>query len=381
MTIILSLTLALAPLAASQKAPEAAKVDRVTLRAGAPIEGEVQKETYKDVTIKAGASVQTLPSPNVLKVEYWDAPPAFKGAMAAIEADKWSEALPALASAEDYANSKEKGVVKPRAWFPVHLAFYRGQCQLQLGQTDKAIQNFEKLRKDPAFKDNRFLAQAYELTLEAFREKGDTAKMEETEKEIDQAPGELKLTLQTLAKRQRAELLYDKNKYEESRRLFETITTSPDPAVAAAGTSGVIRSLSGMKDAAGLDAYCKKVLSTATQPSLLLIAANAQADAAFEKKDFPAARDFYIQSVVRYNPGRGAGVERDHERALYRLGQCYEALLEAAKDAKVKDAISAMASSTFRELSIEYPSGRFREEAAAKAVKYEPKEEKKEDKK
>jgi hypothetical protein len=35
-----------------------------------------------------------------------------------------------------------------------------------------------------------------------------------------------------------------------------------------------------------------------------------------------------------------------------------------------------MASSTFRELSIEYPSGRFREEAAAKAVKYEPKEEK-----
>lgn len=365
--------LLLLSLAAPQRAPEAAKVDRVTLRSGAPVEGEVQKETYKDVVIKAGASVQNLPAANVLKVEYWDAPPAFKGAMAAIEGDKWSEALPALASAEEHANSKEKGVVKPRAWFAVHLAFYRGQCQLQMGQTDKAIQNFEKLRKDPAFKDNRFLAQAYELTLEAYREKGDTAKMEETEKEIDQAPGELRATLQVVARRQRAELLYDKNKYDEARKLFETITTAADPAIAAAGTAGVIRSLSGMKDAGGLDAYCKKVLSTSTQSSLLLIASNALGDAAFEKKDFTAARDLYIQSVVRHNPGRGAGVEREHERALYRLGQCYEALVEAAKDAKVKEAISAMASSAFRELSIEYPSGRYREEAAAKAVKYENK--------
>lgn len=363
--------------AAPQRAPEAAKVDRVILRAGAPLEGEIQKETYKEVVIKTGPSVQNVPAANVAKVEYWDAPPAFKGAMAAIDADKWSEALPALASAEEHANSKEKGVVKPRPWFAVHLTFYRGQCQLQMGQTDKAIQNFEKLRKDAAFKDNRFLAQAYEMTLEAYREKGDSAKMEETEKEIDQAPGELKTTLQVLARRQRAELLYDKNKYQESRQLFETITTAADPAVAAAGTAGVIRSLSGLKDASGLEAYCKKVLSTATQPSLLLIACNALADAAFEKKDFAGARDLYIQSVVRHNPGRGAGVEREHERALYRLGQCYEQLMEAAKDAKVKDSISAMASSTYRELSIEYPSGRFREEAASKAVKFEPKGEKK----
>lgn len=376
-----AIVLSLALLAAPQKAPEAPKVDRVTLRTGPPVEGEVQKETYKEVVIKAGASVQNLPAVNVLKVEYWDAPPAFKGAMAAIEVEKWSEALPALASAEDYVNSKEKGVVKPRAWFPVHLAFYRGQCQLQLGQTDKAIQNFEKLRKEPAFKDNRFLAQAYEMTLEAFREKGDTARMEETEKEIDGTPGELKLTLQTLARRQRAELLYDKNKYEEARKLFETITTAPDPSVAAAGTSGVIRCLSGLKDASGLDAYCKKVIATATQPSLLLIASNAQGEAAFEKKNYTAARDFFIQSVVRYNPGRGGGVEREHEKALYRLGQCYEALLEAAKDPKLKESVSAMASSTFRELSIEYPSGRFREEAAKKAVQYEPKEEKKDEKK
>lgn len=374
--------LTLALLAAPQAAGQPAKVDRVTPLAGPVVEGEIQKETYKEVVIKTGASSQTIPAANVMKVDYWDAPPAFRGAMAAIEQEKWSEALPALASAEDYANSKEKGVVKPRPWFPVHLAFYRGKCQMQLGQTDKAILNFEKLRKDPAFKDNRFLAQAYELTLEAFREKGDAARMAEAEKEIDQAPGELKQTLQILARRQNAELNYEKNKYEEARKLFESITTAADPAVAAAGTAGVIRCLQGLKDGAGLDSYCKKVLSTSTQPSLMLIATNALADVAFEKKDFAAARDLFVKSVVQYNPGRGTGVERDHERALYKLGQCYEALVEAAKDPKAKEAIAAMASSTFRELSIEYPSGRFRDEAAAKAVKYEPKDtEKKEDKK
>ena len=365
-----SLTIALFAAAALQ-AP--AKVDRVTPKTGAALEGEIQKETYKEIVLKVGASTQTVPAANVQKVEYWDAPPAFRGAMASIEAEKWTEALSALASAEEYANSKEKGVVKPRPWFPVHLTYYRGLCQLQVGQSDKALQAFEKLRSDPAYKENRFLAEAYEMTLEAYREKNDTAKMEETEKEIDKAPAELRQTLQIKARRQRAEALYDKNKYDEAKRLFESLATSGDAEMAAAGTTGVLRCLAGLKDASGLEAFAKKVVATASQPALLLIANNQLADLAYDKKQWDAARDLYVLSVVRYNPGRGAGVEREHERALYRLGACYEALHEAAKDAKLKEAVAAMASSTFRELTIEYPSGRFREEAAAKAVKYEAK--------
>ena len=367
-----NLTIALVAAAALQ-AP--AKVDRVTPKTGSAVEGEIQKETYKDVVIKVGASTQTIPAANVQKIEYWDAPPAFRGAMASIEAEKWAEALSALASAEEYANSKEKGVIKPRPWFPVHLTYYRGLCQLQVGQSDKAIQAFEKLRKDAAFKDNRFLAEAYELTLEAYREKNDTAKMEETEKEIGQAPVELRQTLQIKARRQRAEALYDKNKYDEAKRLFEALATSGDAEMATAGTTGVLRCLAGLKDSAGLEAYAKKVVATAVQPALLLIANNALADLAYEKKQWEAARDLYVLSVVRYNPGRGGGVEREHERALYRLGACYEALHEAAKDAALKAAIAGMASSTYRELSIEYPSGRFREEAATKAVQFEAKAE------
>jgi hypothetical protein len=181
-----------------------------------------------------------------------------------------------------------------------------------------------------------------------------------------------------LARLQRAESLYDKNKYDEAKKLYETLATAPDADLQAQGTAGVIRSLSGLKDQQGLESYAKKVLATASQNSLLLIANNALADQAFEKKAWPAARDLYIQSVVRYNPGRTAGgAEREHERALWRLGLCYEGLLEGIKDAAHKNAVSAMASSTYRELSTEYPSGKYREEAAAKAVKFEPKKEEK----
>jgi tetratricopeptide (TPR) repeat protein len=357
---------------------QAAKVDRVVTSKGAPVEGEVQKESYKEVVVKVGSSTQTVPAADVVRVEYWDAPGAFRGAVASAEAEKWSEAISALASAEDSANSKEKGAVKPRPWFPVHLAYYRALCLANVGQSDKALGNLEKLRKDPAFKENRFLAEAFRLTLEIYREKNDTAKMEETEKEIDAAPGEIRAKLQMLARLQRAESLYDKNNYAEAKKLYETLATAPDADLQAQGTAGVIRSLSGLKDAQGLESYAKKVLATSTQNSMLLIANNALADQAFEKKDWKAARDLYIQSVVRYNPGRTTGgAEREHEKALWRLGACYEALLEGAKDAALKNAISGMASSTFRELSTEYPSGKYREEAAAKAVKYEPKKEEK----
>jgi hypothetical protein len=374
-TILATLLLLAAPQAGKEE-----KKDRVVLKAGAPVEGEVQKDTWKDVSVKVGATAQTLSARDVQKVEYWDAPPAFKGAMGAFEQEKWAEVLSALSSAEEYANSKEKNVVKPRPWFGAYLAWYRGFCMMQVGRTDDAIRQFEKIRKD--FKDSRFLPQAYEATLEAYREKGDVAKMDEFEKEIDQAPGELKLDLQVRSRRQRAELLYDKAKYDDARKLFETITTAADPEVAAAGTSGVIRCLTGLKDAQGLEQYAGKVLATATLPTLQLLASNALGDAAFEKKNFALARDRYIASVVRYNPGRsGAGVEREHEKAIYRLAQCYEQMIASAADAKAKELYTGMAASAYRELSVEYPSGKYRDEAAAKALKLENPGEKKDEKK
>ncbi len=367
--------LVLAALAPAGQAQPAAPKDRVILKQSAAVEGTVQKDTNKEVVVTTGSGAQTLRSEDVLKIEYGDAPPAFRGAMVALDQEKWSDALNSLRSAEELFNSKEK-IAKPRAfWFLPTLTFYRGVCLLQLGRSADAIGQFDKIRKD--YKDSRFLAEAYELTLQAFRERADVAAMDAFEKEIDAAPPEIRQGLKARAKKQRAEFLFDKNKYAEARKIFEEIALNPDPEIAADGTTGVIRCLGAMKDAAALEAYCKKVLSTASQPALLLMASNAIGDDFFEKKLYPQARDAYVQSVVKFNPGRtGSGAEREHERALFQLARCYEELTKAAKDAS-RDDVSRMCSSAYRELSIEYPSGRYREEAERKARQYEPKAEKK----
>lgn len=366
--------------AAPQQKPPAAPPpkDRVILKKGPAVEGIVKTDTWKEVSITSGAAVQSFKPDDVLRVEYFDAPPTFRAAIAAIEAEKWPDAISALSSAEDYANAaaKEKGLVKPRAWFPSYLAFHRGLSLLNSGgRGNDAVLQFDKIRKD--FKESRFLPQAYEFTLQAHREKGDVAAMDAFEKEIDAAPPEIKGEIKARATRQRAELLAVNGKFADAKKLFDQIALASDPAIAAEGTAGVIRCLSGLKDATGVETYCKKVLSTTAQPSLQLVASNALGDAALEKKQYGAARDYYVQSVVRFNPGRGSGSEREHERGLYQLARVYEALMNETKEPKVKEFNQMSASSAFRELSIEYPSGKYREEAVAKAAKYEPKDEKK----
>ncbi len=365
-------------LAAQAGAAVAPQKDRVTTNRGALVEGTIQKDTWKDVVVQVGAASQTVPAADVVKVEYFDAPPAFKGAMAAIDSEKWSEANSALTSAEEYANSKEKGIVKPRAWFPSYLAYYRGYCQMQLGQYDNAIKQFERIRKD--FKESRFLPESYDRALQCFRERQDEKGMLAVETEIGQAPAEIKTQLQVRAKKQRAELLYDKNNYGEARAIFDQIKGSADPDVARDATAGVLRCLKGLKDTAGLMTFCDGVLKSAQDPGLLLIASNALGDIHFEKKEWVKAREFYVQSVVRYNPGRtGTGIERDHEQAIFRLARCYQEQMDAAKEPKAKEFFQTAASSAYREVAIEYPAGRYREEAETLARKLEPKEEKKDE--
>lgn len=350
------------------------RVDRVTNVRGTVVEGKIQKETWQEVVIQVGSSRTTLRAEDVDKVEYWDAPPAFRGAVASIEQEKWSEANSALTSAEEYANSKERGIIKPRDWFPPYVSYYRGLCQMHLGQANSALKHFEKVRTQ--HKDFRLIKMVYERTLQVYREKKDVKAMTAFEEKIKDAPRRLQKQLRDRATGQRAELLYDQNKYAEAKRLFESIANNTDREVAILGTSGVIRCLTGLKDSNGINAYCEKVRRIAREPALLLIATNAMANVRFKAKKFVEARDLYIESVVLHNPGRrtGTGAERDHERAIWRLGECYEGLIKTARNDTLKKAYMRMASSTFRELAQEYPSSRRREDALAKAVKYEVKE-------
>ncbi len=370
-TLSAALLAALALAAAAQD-----KKDRVYLRSGKVAEGTVTKDSWREVTLSTGgAAVQAFRGEDVLRIDYYDSPAAFRGAVASVEQEKWADALTSLSSADDYVRSasRDKNVVKPRPWFEPALAYYRGLCLIQLGRSADAIRQFDRIRKD--FKESRFLADAFDLTLQAHREKGDVEAMDAFEKEIDAAPAEIKGGLKSRAERQRAQLLLGKGLFAEAKKLFEKTEMASDPDVAADSVTGIIKCLEGLKDARALEDYCRKVLTTAGQPVLLLIASNAMGDAFYEKKQFPAARDCYIASVVKYAPVLGIGAN-EHERALYRLACCYEDMMTAAQEKNLKEGLQLMTCSAFRQLSVEYPGGRHSQEAAAKAQRYEFKEEK-----
>ena len=347
--------------------------DKVTVASGEVLEGTISKDTWKEVVISIGSVRKTIPAAEVVGVEYGNAPPAFRGAMAAVKQRKWPEAYSALASAEEYSLSKVRGIVKPGPWFKSYLPYYRGVCHMNLGRTQKALASFDKVRK--AFTESRFTGKIYEHMLHLYGRKGDPTALAAFEKEINKAPLPLRKGLKDRATRQRAEMLFTKKQYDQAIKLFEQIARSPDPGLAAEGASGVIKCLYANKDVKGVLLYCTGVMGKSRNPSLLIIASNALADVKYDQKKFDEARDAYIRSVVLYYPGRrtGTGIEREHERALWRLGRCYEELIGIAKTDRHKDAVKRMASSTFRELSIEYPSGRHREDAAARAERHKPK--------
>ena len=347
--------------------------DRVVLKSGAPIDGTVQKDTWQMVVIRSTAGgTRTLKPSDVERVVYGDQPPAFRGAMESIRLEKWAGALSSLGSAQDWVESapKDPTVLKPGKWFAEYIIYWRGYCLLKVAQTGNAIRQFDRIRKE--YPNSRFLVAAYEQTLEALRITRNEAAMAKFEKEIDKAPSTIRTMLKANVEVQRAELLYNKKKYRPAKILFEKHARSSNSALATQATMGVIRCLSGLKDAKALERYVKGVISSGQKPELMLIASNALGDVALEKKNFSEARAHFVDSVVKYNPGRKSSVLREHERAIYQLAQIYETLSLEARAPLAKKALKTMAARTYRELSIEYASGRWYERAAAKAKSLEP---------
>jgi hypothetical protein len=349
-------------------------VDRVLPRKGAAVEGVVQKDTYKEVVIQiTGGSTTPFASADVLKIEYGDAPPSFKGAMGDIEASSFEEALQKINNAETYVADlvREKKPV-PRAWFAGYVSFYRGLCLREIGRgdpkrLDDALVHLTKLVEGT--KDSRFLAEAFGLALECCAEKGDSTATDAWIKRIEAAPTEIRPALQKRAAMQRAESLLGEGKVDEARLAFDQLSHDSDREIGASATEGVIRCLTKANKPDQLANYCKGVLAaSANEPALLLVASNAMADSLLAQKKTKEAVKQYVDSVVRYHPGRGSRLAREHERALLMLGKSYEALMGETKDEAAKKSYQIMAGRTYRELVIEYPLGKYKDEAAGRAA-------------
>ncbi len=382
------LALLAALLAAAPAAQAQARQDRLTPRKGPPVDGTILRETFKEVVIKpASGADQVYKVEDVARIEYWDTPDAFRAGMADFEAGNWLEALNKFNSAEDFVSGKgmQTKPKPPRAWFPYWLSFHRGHCLHELDRWDDAVKELQRhvdMVKDPGVY-SRFLVPAHEAILESHRAKGDEAAMSAHAAAIAKAPKEIQPKLQLVLDKQKAELLLDKGQADAARAIFEKLATNNDAQIKADGTAGVIRCHEKGGNADALVAFCNGVIAStpADQPALLLLASNALGNSYFEKKQWRKAADALVGSVVKYHPGRGHPLVREHERALYLLAKSYEAWSNEAgisKDLAVQARV--WAARTWRELSIEYPGGRYREEALNGIVRCEPTDEKKDEK-
>ncbi|MBI2932475.1 MAG: hypothetical protein HYY16_12555 [Planctomycetes bacterium] len=369
-TAVLFLTLIAAAVAQSK-----GKVDRITLRNGKVAEGTIVKETYVKIEIQMGGTAPTGYAPAdvaqvglIAKIEYADMPAALANALKEIESAEWQEALAKINSAEDSVVTlkREKKPVPRAFWFEPWINFYRGVCLKELARPDDAVKSFKKLIEKQ--KDARLVPAAYEQILECYRLKDDAEGATAFIAEIEKAPAELKVQLKKRAQKQQAEIHLQKNEADKALPLFQELARDTDPQLRADGIVGVIRCKTLSKNPDDLIRYCEQVLSTSSDPALLLVASNALGDSHFERKQFTEAKNHYVNSVVRFHPGRGSPLTSEHERALWQLAQCYQQLASAAQDKSAKDAYERMAGRTYRELSLEYRSGRYADEAASRAT-------------
>jgi len=362
----------LAAVSTADAQPREKIVDRIQPKKGPAVEGLIVRETFKEVEIQiTGGGTTKFAAADIAVVEYGDAPPSFKGALNDIAAGSFAEALGKINNTENDITAKILKVI-PRAWFGVWSLYYKGLCQREMGRDDAGRLDAAVLLLNKfidTHKDARFLPDAFELALGCYGDKGDQAGADALMKKIDAAPVEIRGALKKRAEKQKAEMLLASDKIDEAKAIFQTLSRESDRELAADATEGVIKCLVKAKKPDDLVNYCKQVLAaTSNEPALLLVASNALGDSYLERKMAKEAARQYVDSIVRYHPGRGSRLTREHERALYMLGKSYEELAASGKDEAAKKAYTVMAGRTYRELALEYPSGKYRDEASGKAA-------------
>ena len=347
------------------------KQDKVTRTDGKEYVGRISEDSFKQVRIGSN----TIKASEVAKVEYYDAPPSFKGALSAIQEEKWADALSGLKSAHKRVieEKRPRQKWKCRPWFIQYYNFYTGLCERNLGRFNAALKTLEKVRAKNT-EPSRLWADSFELALECLREQGDMAGMDKLIKSISTAPGALKSNLQLRGQKQQAELYIDKDDFKQALTLFKRIQSTSDQTIRSEAQTGVIRCLVKLKRNSELEQYCRQILSQkGASAGLKLMASNALGYSKKNTKDYRGAIRHFVESVVLYAPSRASGYGQEHEEALYQLGSCYAELAEEASEIRAKKYYLGAAAKSYRELGTTYPSGRKRDEAMSLADRLEAK--------
>lgn len=331
-TVFTALVLTLCPLAAS-----AQYVDTVMM-SGKAVEGEVQKETYKDVTIvlQGGGTLNPDLDQITGEIVFDEAsiPPAMSNGKRNMAAGNYKAAI---LNFEKAMGGGTRTVLKQ------HILYSMAKCYQMDGDLKKASESFKKLLAD--YPDSRFIRDIYPAMVECAMFSNDLAGALGVIKEALAKAKDLGMSDEfTGDMRLKEARIYEVQKQDgPAQGVYNGLTSHKTTRIAFAAQVGLGRCLFRAKDIEKAKSTFQRVVDACdnTQPMILSGAYNGLGDYYYQtSKDNAAlvkeALLCYLRSVTLYQPGAN-DLTDNQEYALCYAANCFRRLSDLETDEAKKD--------------------------------------------
>lgn len=385
---LLAFALGAAP-AAAQKST---KPDTVMLKNNmGVIEGTVSKDDFQEVRIKPKKGAQrTIKAEEVARVEYGDWPQVFSVAIQQIDQGRYSDGLKSIQRAEAVIKEIEEDQTRPRLrrrhpngvipkaarWVP-YSTFYKALCMRMTRDYIGASKHYQDIID--GHKNFRLIREAYVGAMRAAidRSDPDEAKAKAVLAAARAERARLGERLTSDLELAQIEVYIRTENFSEAQPMYEKLASSGVEAVAVQGVRGVLFCM--MKEDKDVASYCSRLMSGRSN-KVKMIASAALGEAGRRKaedsgsiKDFLKAVTHLVNATVVYYPGRGSGMEPDHEDALLTLAACYEGMASKSSATKAVRSYRTMADQTYREFFAAHANSPRAEDAGRRMGKNESK--------
>lgn len=320
-----------------------------------PVEGSVEKEDWKEVTIKIeGAATGTYAWDKVADVEYGDEPGALRDAKAEKEKGNLEGAAAGFLKAAE--GLKDKPI------FLAHALMGAGRCFQALRKFDEAIKAYDDLAK--AVAGNRFFREMHDSKVACYLEKNDLAGATTAIEAAEKAGKELSVDppFDLQMKLKKAEIVERQGNDAQASGQFQAVAAGASryPAIAGLAKLGQARVQLKTNATAAQGVYESITREFKGQRAVLGPAwvglgdcLMAQAEKDIDK--LKSAARAYEMAVVLYFPGEGQSTSA-YEKALTAGGQAYLALAQKAGNDKAKELYATQARSMALTLLDQFPA-------------------------
>lgn len=350
-------------------------VDTIHLTGGTTAQGEITKETFKEVTFSLGQGVKSgVPREKLDEkatkggaIEYASKPSRYDEAMTKIKNGDWQGGTDAW---EKILKECDSG--SARKIFKQHGYFYCAVAAEGLGDMNKALERLNALLTE--YPETQYFTKAYNLMAKCymnakkFSDATDTAKKGIAQGKNIGAPDEDLVALEIIKGR----ALEASGKFGDAVNEYKGVVNKAArfPAVANEAKLGLARCLVLDKKLGEAEPIFNDIAEKSDNASVAAGAYNGIGDclrAKYESDQNPEtlrkALMAYMRGVVFYLPGPGDD-ELEHARALVNAGYCFEKLKDTMPTPEAKDIYRNRARTLYRECIANYQGTREAADAA-----------------